>query len=163
MKERPIIFSAEEVIATLEGRKTQFRRPIKSAVSHDPWYREYIWSVRDKNGVWHDYTDEAFKDKCPYGKVGDRLIVCQSIPDEPRITLEIKDVRVERVQDITLYDVELVSGYEIENGNQEFWDIAIEDFSKYWDSIYKEKGYGWDEDPWVWVVEFERIENEQGD
>lgn len=31
-------------------------------------------------------------------------------------------------------------------------------FRGLWDSINKERGYGWDANPWVWVVEFRVIE-----
>lgn len=27
----------------------------------------------------------------------------------------------------------------------------------FWDSLNAKRGYGWDTNPWVWVVEFERI------
>ena len=27
-------------------------------------------------------------------------------------------------------------------------------FANLWDSIYSQRGYGWDANPWVWVVEF---------
>ena len=36
-----------------------------------------------------------------------------------------------------------------------------DNFIKAWNEIYKEKGYGWDEDPWVWVIEFEVSEIEK--
>ena len=31
-------------------------------------------------------------------------------------------------------------------------------FMLLWDSINAKRGYGWDTDPWVWVVEFERVD-----
>lgn len=31
-------------------------------------------------------------------------------------------------------------------------------FAELWDSINAKRGYGWDANPWVWVVEFERVE-----
>ncbi len=31
-------------------------------------------------------------------------------------------------------------------------------FKELWDSIYKEQGDGWDVNPWVWVVEFKKLE-----
>jgi hypothetical protein len=29
-----------------------------------------------------------------------------------------------------------------------------------WDSLNAKRGYGWDTNPWVWVIEFERINKE---
>lgn len=34
---------------------------------------------------------------------------------------------------------------------------AREAFEVLWDSINKKRGYGWDANPWVWVIEFRRI------
>ena len=33
----------------------------------------------------------------------------------------------------------------------------IEAFENLWDSINVKRGYGWDKNPWVWVIEFERV------
>jgi len=45
--------------------------------------------------------------------------------------------------------------------NLEIWgnafDTAKEAFGVLWDSIYAENGYGWNVNPWVWIVEFEVI------
>ena len=30
-------------------------------------------------------------------------------------------------------------------------------FSKLWESINAKRGFGWDENPWVWVVEFKMV------
>jgi hypothetical protein len=78
-----------------------------------------------------------------------------------RITLEVVKVRVERVQEISLNDCESEgSGYCL-NGNYEF---SLKDevpyhanFRRLWDSINAKRGYGWDVNPWVWVVEFKVI------
>jgi len=29
-------------------------------------------------------------------------------------------------------------------------------FARLWDSLNAKRGYGWDSNPWVWVVEFEK-------
>jgi hypothetical protein len=142
MKERPILFSAPMVRAILDGKKTQTRRIVKApaknmqragmqVIKHrepgDPWYRDHVWSMRDRMGVWGDYTDAQFRALCPYGGVGDRLWVRETwvkcsegylyrergdrwayawrpsifMPrDASRIDLEITNVRVERLQDI---------------------------------------------------------------
>jgi hypothetical protein len=78
MKERPILFSGEMVVAILEGRKTQTRRVIKlrdfNANTQIPWGGE--WEYRDARGNWWDVSTKRLIEKfCPYGKQGDRLWV----------------------------------------------------------------------------------------
>lgn len=74
-----------------------------------------------------------------------------------RLFLEIVDIRVERVMDITEED-SLAEGVQpgksmsmghIHTGKEHFWGL--------WDSINKKRGFGWNINPWVWVVEFKRI------
>lgn len=67
-----------------------------------------------------------------------------------RITLEITDVRVERLQDITEEDA-LSEGVL---GNQPLPTMC---FQSLWDSINKDRGYGWDKNPFVWVIEFKKL------
>ena len=69
-----------------------------------------------------------------------------------RIDLEIIDIRVEQVQDITREDQKaegliIASEWSI-NGHKRT------EFGLLWDSINEKRGYGWDKNPWVWVVEF---------
>ena len=85
-----------------------------------------------------------------------------------RIFLRVTDVRVERLQDIT------VSQAMEEGCNGEFlgtgesigcgWEITPQDeFAGIWDSTIKFADivlYGWDANPWVWVIAFERIGKE---
>jgi len=78
-----------------------------------------------------------------------------------RITLEITDVRVERVQDIGAYDA-LAEG--IKPRGMDGVDIAtnlIDDFRELWDSINAKRGFGWDANPWVWVIKFKRVDGEE--
>jgi hypothetical protein len=78
-----------------------------------------------------------------------------------RITLEITGVRVERLQDITPDDCRS-EGHPVSNMNytQECHDDAARDwFMDLWDSINgKDETKNWNANPWVWVIEFERIE-----
>ena len=79
-----------------------------------------------------------------------------------RIWLKVTDVRVERLQDITAEDVvkEGTTGFDMEHiaDLEEHFDIP---FAALWDSTIKKSDldrYGWDANPWVWVIEFERCE-----
>ena len=73
-----------------------------------------------------------------------------------RITLELTDVRVERVQDITTNDIyaEGVEGPADGSPN----DVFVK-FRELWDSINAKRGYGWDVNPLVWVLGFRRTED----
>ena len=75
-----------------------------------------------------------------------------------RITLEVKDVRVERVQDISAKDAKK-EGDKERSGHPEFYAFGPEChrrwFSHLWNSINAKRGYSWESNPWVWVVEFE--------
>lgn len=75
-----------------------------------------------------------------------------------RITLEITGVRVERLQEITLGDIckeGLASSiYDFKPVQAGF--LAFEEL---WESIYGPDS--WDANPWVWVIEFKRIEQEE--
>lgn len=72
-----------------------------------------------------------------------------------RITLEITGVRVERVQEISEADA-------IAEGMTMIGPAALTNrtsFARLWDTINAKRGYGWDVNPWVWVVEFRRCGN----
>jgi len=91
-----------------------------------------------------------------------------------RLFLRVTGVRAERLQDITAEGC-------IDEGNSLGWSGAmpkpsyaslaycemvvkpkhIEKFAQRWDSTVKKSElnrYGWDANPWVWVIEFEREE-----
>lgn len=76
-----------------------------------------------------------------------------------RITLEVTGVRVERVQDITLEDMIAEGATPIQEDCYFFDSYAIP-FCKLWDSVNAKRGYSWEQNPWVWIVEF-RLEQAQ--
>lgn len=75
-----------------------------------------------------------------------------------RITLEITEVRVERVQEITEVDAKAEGSdwYSIEYKQQGIGRCK-QAFHKLWDSINAKRGYGWEVNPWVWVISFKVI------
>jgi hypothetical protein len=68
-----------------------------------------------------------------------------------RITLEIKSIRVEKLQEISAEDID-------EEGVSESWWPDSNRFAQWqqgWDKINgKRKGCSWADNPWVWVLEF---------
>lgn len=82
-----------------------------------------------------------------------------------RIWLKVTNVSVERLQNIT-EDGAKAEGENWKNGKnvgweEKMWRTAIERFAKIWDSTIKKSDldrYGWNANPWVWVIEFERCE-----
>jgi hypothetical protein len=75
-----------------------------------------------------------------------------------RISLEITKVRIERVQEITDRDAR-AEGVTLNcSGDHISHDVArhIEHYEDLWDSINEKRGFGWQKNPWVWVIEFSR-------
>lgn len=80
-----------------------------------------------------------------------------------RITLEVTDVRVERVQEISEADA-IAEGLTHGNAHQvgkTFWYPGHHEdpraaYAELWNSINGEGS--WDANPWVWVVSFRRID-----
>ncbi|HGW2967011.1 TPA: hypothetical protein ACNP4C_005177 [Klebsiella oxytoca] len=81
-----------------------------------------------------------------------------------RILLEITDVRVERLNAISEHDAQAEGVAKLRGG---FWQhyqpgwtqhqlSARGSFVTLWKSIYGEES--WNSNPWVWVIEFKRIE-----
>jgi hypothetical protein len=71
-----------------------------------------------------------------------------------RITLEVTDVRVERLQDISEADAIADGCIAVNKGIS--WHTAADAFEALWNSINGPGG--WDANPWVWVVAFKRVE-----
>lgn len=79
-----------------------------------------------------------------------------------RIWLKVTDVRVERLQEMWASDV---SKEGIRFNKPTAADEMLKAFTKLWDSTIKKTvldRYGWDANPWVWVIEFERCEKPEG-
>ena len=75
-----------------------------------------------------------------------------------RIWLKVTDVRAERLHNLTNRDAKK-EGVTVETDNSGIAHRAA--FMRLWDSTIKKSDigtYGWDANPWVWVIEFERCE-----
>lgn len=81
-----------------------------------------------------------------------------------RLTLEVVSVRVERVQDITEDDIraEGVVCSDCVSASPRWGHCCCRLlFRVLWSQIYDANGYGWDANPWVWVVEFRVAERKE--
>lgn len=75
-----------------------------------------------------------------------------------RVTLEITDVHVERLQSISEEDAkaEGFDNSQSDAANSIGWfEKPIRAFRRAWENIYGTDG--WDSNPWVWVIEFKRV------
>jgi hypothetical protein len=72
-----------------------------------------------------------------------------------RIFLEVKNVRIERLWDITEEDAIGEGMPESMTGAS---DYSRRCFHSLWDTLNAKCGYGWDSNPWVWVYELMRAE-----
>lgn len=85
-----------------------------------------------------------------------------------RIFLKVTDVRVERLRDIDL-DNAIDEGITMEYVSEDPFINELHLISKFgelWDSTIKKdclKNFGWDANPYVWVIEFERISKEEAE
>lgn len=94
-----------------------------------------------------------------------------------RLFLRVKSVRAERLQDITEEQARAegaiplcisVDSEDTPDSERTWHEVgpAIPDFIRIWDSTIRPDDlflYGWDANPWVWVIEFERCEKPKED
>lgn len=174
MKERPILMSAPMVRAILAGRKTQTRRIMKMAkrgtggppfqidgktvcspygVPGDRlWVRE-SWRPRQASTVYYraDSYDYHHDEIRAGGTVPQWRPSIHMPRWASRITLEVVAVRVERLQEIT-YLESVAEGVIYDRG----FEDPRDNYRSLWNVINAKRGRGWDENPWVWVIEFRR-------
>lgn len=187
MAVKPILFNTEMVQAILDGRKTCTRRVIKlpknmsgrpvgksgdigfmylGGIKRPPYQQGDILYVREPfiqaaaHTFWYKADDNSWMPEGLHWRPSIHM------PKEAaRIWLKVKDVLVERLQDIT-EDGAKAEGANWKNGKNVGWEekmnrTAIERFAEIWNSTIKKSDidrYGWDANPWVWVIEFERCE-----
>lgn len=152
-------------LATLDnGQITKYWQAKSPCISGDIlWVRE----------TWCEYDSDHVIDKLKYAYKADATLDSEQVRKEygykwrpsifmpreaARIFLRVTDIKVERIQDITGDDAEKegagLVGYQVGTG-ESVKDTSL--FKVLWDSINSKRGYGWDKNPWVWIISFERI------
>ena len=131
------------------------------------WVRE-TFSKHPKGGYYYKATD-ILPDTIEYSCRWKSPIHMPRAAS--RITLEITDIMVKRVQDITDDDARaegctkelarIFAGEDENNDPDSGLEFAYAISPKFlfqhlWETINAKRGYGWDTNPWVWIVKFNR-------
>jgi hypothetical protein len=86
-----------------------------------------------------------------------------------RITLEVTDIRAERLQDISEHEA-VMEGVEPLGSPNIGWyrdyhqlsggslPCARDSFASLWDTINHDRGFGWWVNPWVWAISFKVLQ-----
>lgn len=168
---KPLKFNDEMLKAVLDGRKTQTRRPVEG-FSVFELVEPGFWRIHGPNPRSIDELNDddqvigttpegveikvIVKEKyldlhCPYTK-GEHSINGRDKNGVPIVGLFVR-VRVERLQDISEQDA-LAEGVSANEHSP-----ARYVFGSLWQSIYgADNPKSWQANPWVWVIEFERME-----
>ncbi|HHV5433285.1 TPA: morphogenetic protein [Klebsiella pneumoniae] len=163
------------------GWKSSLRHKHGSTTAHFCHYGEpgdRIWVRETFQGPLFDYDlmDSYCKDPTPFEKPEFCVYKADGVPapefydadDElhccwrpsihmprwaSRILLEITNVRVERLKSISDSDA-IREGCS--TANMKSGDCVADVFARLWASIYGAES--WNANPWVWVIEFKRVE-----
>lgn len=140
----------------------------------DILYVRETWLKAD-DGKYYFRANETPVSREARGDFGYKWHPSLHMPKEAaRIFLEVTSVKVQRLQSITHKDViyegtpydEEMFKFNICLGQDKAEFFLKSNFKDLWDSTVNKKEidkYGWNANPWVWVIEFERIEKSEID
>lgn len=188
MNVKPILFNTEMVRAILEERKTQTRRIIKPQPTNPRWNNvgwlgwddghgycmkppcmvgDVLWVreawCRDAGRFMYraNYADGE-KFYCDGREVNIRWTPSIHMPKEAaRIFLRVKDVRIELLQGMD-EEAAIAEGFVDSPAGT---GSPLMRFVEFWVKTIKREDlreYGYHANPWVWAIEFERIEKPEG-
>ena len=188
---KPMLFNTDMVRSILEGRKSVTRRLVKPQPKGDGSKPEPLITRPEYWNAWGD--DNVYRQpfqtgdilwvretwaKNPFGAgyiyptdypgAGQKWRPSIHMPrDVARIFLRVTNVQVERLQDINgLHAKEEGCEGDVHINPLYGCPETVHNFKTVWDSTIKPKyrtAYGWDANPWVWVIQFERISKEEAE
>lgn len=163
-----------------EAWSAQYSYPLEYRGDHLAWHHQTppAWRLGTNAIRTHYCADRSAYDVCDYGEQGIDLVripmhdnnTPRWVPSihmprwASRITLEVTDVRVERLQEISEADAQ-AEGVE-RHFDEGVWYYgpfergtasAVDAYRILWDAINAKRGHGWVTNPWVWVVSFRRV------
>lgn len=156
LKEKRLMFKPYCDMTDIELINTAYKAPYQPG---DILYVRETWK-KAPNGYYY-YEDWQRNDIADVTKWKPSI----HMPKEAaRIWLKVTDVRVERLQEITEVGIQK-EGVEVDPkecvGKFDFISELFLLFQRLWDSTIKKSDldrHGWDANPWVWTIEFERCE-----
>lgn len=139
------------------GTRLWVRETFQPLFAEGVAYRDTDWTTGKGYAISYPATDGIKEWLDPDDNLTTR---CQPSIHMPRwasrITLEVVSVRVERVQEISGEDAR-AEGVAPENAECNCPGGAYKNaFCGLWDQLNAKRGYGWDANPYVWVIEFGR-------
>jgi len=192
------IFNAQEVQSILSGNKTQFREVIKRQPCDDLRNGNIKYNEKHNSFYFENGKDIFNFSKCPY-QAGQKIFCKESFweaggniiyradyesykPISPwrramkqehsRLFPLIKEIRVERLQDISEEDaiaegVSKIGFHELLNREAsngflsrisgKKYQYYPQEFKKLWNATHKKPEEKFEANPWVWVVNFEVV------
>lgn len=185
---KPILFNTDMVMAILEGRKTVTRRVVKFKPGQNPQWTGYIPdgqvlygsnNIPASKSPYHPGDILYVRETWARSMAGTYLYKATDAPiildrwrpsihmpkEAARLFLRVMDVRVEHLQAITPEQIDAEGckewAYSAKTG--ELLPSGPSFFRIKWDSTIKPADlplYGWEVNPWVWVIEFEQVSKE---
>ena len=128
------------------------------------WVRETCWVHRgSKRFAWYVHQDVFTVDPAR-DNVRKRPAIHMPRA-ESRILLEITDVRVQRLQDISEADAiaeglrwrDALDAWTAGGDSWPTFSDPRRAFAGLWDSINAARGFGWETNCWVWAISFKRV------
>ena len=184
VRERPILFSGPMVRAILDGSKTQTRRVVQQKAVTQAGIRGVMSGTGpafgpcpygqpgDRLWVRESFCDHGYDAMCPDDPAADLQMRKDHIEYREchegkgwtsplfmprwasRLTLEITEVRIHRLQEISYADVMAegcpTPGSTLASPEDHDWYIRL------WDSLNAKRGHSWESNPFVWAVSFRR-------
>jgi len=156
-------FNEQMAQAVKDGRKTQTRRPIKGQAEHKivryEGHMNYEILKPEHRSKHLFLTEDGEWSVCPAYKVG-------STYDVDGTQIKITGIRVERLQDISEEDAIAEIGREYFRNVPslaypgEYVSVPENVYyfeNNIWNKLKYEPSYDWNSNPWVWVIEFEKV------
>ena len=156
------------------GGSIQYAKP-KYNIGDIMWVRETVWQKASgtlgidgetETVMWNEFkyisTDKEPEVGWSYSWIKRPSIHMPK--SAARIFLKVKDVRVEKLNDMSIQDMinEGISTNGIITTDGPIKYRVINRFEELWDSKKKEEQYKFASNPYVWVIEFERCKKPEG-